>query len=196
MRNKLLIFSLCFLLTSPLQVRALNIDQDSDFDSLKDVEELDVYHTNPDLADTDGDGYSDGDEVHFGFDPNQANNDRLEKKIEVSIKNQTLTYSLGPYVIKTLKVSTGDRKHPTPVGDYTILIKKPVVTYKGTGYYYPDTRWNMLFKKGATGNLYIHGAYWHNKFGERMSHGCVNVSYSDMETLYNWADIGTKVRIK
>lgn len=184
------------MLILPLRVRALNIDQDTDYDGLSDAEELDIYYTNPNLTDTDGDGYSDGDEVHFGFDPNQVGNDRLEKKIEVSLKNQTLTYSLGPYLIKTLKVSTGDRKHPTPAGDYTILIKKPLVTYRGTNYYYPNTRWNILFKKGTVGNLYIHGAYWHNKFGERMSHGCVNVSYLDMESLYNWADVGIKVSIK
>lgn len=29
-----------------------------------------------------------------------------------------------------------------------------------------------------------------------MSHGCVNVSYADMEKLYNWADEGTKIIIE
>ena len=41
----------------------------------------------------------------------------------------------------------------------------------------------------------IFWAYWHNKFGQPMSHGCVNVGYDNMEGLYNWADAGTKVTI-
>lgn len=196
MQNKFLALSLCVLLVLPFSARALDVNQDSDHDGLSDAEELDIYHTNANLPDTDGDGYSDGDEVHFGFDPNQAGSDRLEKRIEVSLKDQSLTYSLGPYAIKTIKVSTGDRKHPTPPGSYTILVKKPLVTYKGANYFFPNTRWNMMFKRGAAGNLYVHGAYWHNKFGQRMSHGCVNVSYQDMENLYNWSDVGTKVLVK
>jgi lipoprotein-anchoring transpeptidase ErfK/SrfK len=52
-----------------------------------------------------------------------------------------------------------------------------------------------MFKKMSWGNLYIHGAYWHNKFGQPVSGGCVNVPYSVMEELYNWTDVGTKVTI-
>ena len=49
-----------------------------------------------------------------------------------------------------------------------------------------------MFKKGKGFNYYIHGAYWHNKFGKQMSHGCVNVSYANMEGLYQWAEKGDK----
>ena len=74
----------------------------------------------------------------------------------------------------------------------------PLVTYgsKLLGYFYPNTRWNMLFKFHSKGNYYIHGAYWHNNFGKPMSHGCINVSYADIEGLYNWADIGTQIIIE
>ncbi|PIY62567.1 hypothetical protein COY93_02865 [Candidatus Uhrbacteria bacterium CG_4_10_14_0_8_um_filter_58_22] len=44
---------------------------------------------------------------------------------------------------------------------------------------------------------YIHGAYWHNLFGKaRVSHGCVNVGYADMERLYWWAQVGTRVVVE
>ncbi|MFH0951427.1 MAG: L,D-transpeptidase, partial [bacterium] len=43
---------------------------------------------------------------------------------------------------------------------------------------------------------YIHGAYWHNNFGQPMSHGCVNVAYDNMEDLYWYAQIGTKVIVE
>jgi lipoprotein-anchoring transpeptidase ErfK/SrfK len=42
---------------------------------------------------------------------------------------------------------------------------------------------------------WIHGAYWHDNFGQPMSHGCVNVDYENMEPLYDWSQVGTKVII-
>lgn len=42
--------------------------KDSDLDGLTDVEE-EIYKTNKDSYDTDGDGRSDGEEVRFGYDP-------------------------------------------------------------------------------------------------------------------------------
>lgn len=46
---------------------------DTDFDLLSDYEELNYYHTNPLLDDTDGDGAKDGWEVENGYDPLQYN---------------------------------------------------------------------------------------------------------------------------
>ncbi len=45
-------------------------NQDTDGDGLSDWDELNVYHTSPYLADTDGDGIPDGVEVKNGTDPN------------------------------------------------------------------------------------------------------------------------------
>ncbi len=170
---------------------------DSDNDGLKDALELEIYHTDIYNPDTDNDGYLDGSEILYNFDPRvPAPNDKLAKTIHVDLKKQELSYGLGNYILNTIKVSTGVRRTPTPKGNFEILKKIPVHLYKGAGYYYPNTRWNMMFKPGSAGNLYIHGAYWHNRFGTPMSHGCVNVSYADIEPLYNWADVGTKVIIE
>ena len=50
---------------------------DSDADGLTDVEEVpDVYGTEPDNADTDGDGVDDGAEIGFGLDPLDSDTDR------------------------------------------------------------------------------------------------------------------------
>ena len=43
---------------------------DRDGDGLSSWDEVNVYHTDPGLADSDGDGISDGDEVLLGTDPN------------------------------------------------------------------------------------------------------------------------------
>lgn len=44
-------------------------NKDSDNDGLKDWQEIQLYHTDPCKADTDGDGYSDGEEIASGYDP-------------------------------------------------------------------------------------------------------------------------------
>lgn len=192
------IFCLNFWLT---QAEALTVNDDPriadrDADGLSDFQETEIYKTDASLADTDRDGYLDGEEVKFNYDPNKAGDDKLHKTISINLKDQSLTYGLGPYTIKTILVSTGDRKHPTPKGTYSILEKKPLVTYKGADYYYPNTKWNLKFKLSKAGNYYIHGAYWHDKFGTPVSHGCVNVAYADAEELYNWADQGTEIVIR
>jgi hypothetical protein len=43
--------------------------KDTDGDGLSDVQEKNVYKTNPSSTDTDGDTYLDGDEVKTGHDP-------------------------------------------------------------------------------------------------------------------------------
>ncbi len=43
---------------------------DTDHDGLSDYDEINIYHTNPYLKDTDGDGISDGQEVKDGTNPN------------------------------------------------------------------------------------------------------------------------------
>ena len=47
-----------------------------------------------------------------------------------------------------------------------------------------------------TGPYYLHGAYWHNNFGKKMSHGCVNIAYPNAEWLWNWSEIGTPVVVQ
>jgi len=122
-----------------------------------------------------------------------------EKSIFVSLKDQSLTYvqsnSQGIRIMGSFKISSGLAATPTPPGQYTVLKKKPLVNYRGANYNFPNTKWNLMFKEGNPLNYYIHGAYWHNNFGHPMSHGCINVSYADMEGLYNWADEGTKIFI-
>ncbi len=119
-----------------------------------------------------------------------------EKIIFVSLKDQNLIFVEDRKIMGSFKISSGKRDTPTPPGEYTVLKKKPVVNYRGANYNYPNTKWNLMFKIGNRLNFYIHGAPWHNNFGHPMSHGCINVSYKNMEGLYNWADEGTKIIIQ
>ena len=51
---------------------------DSDRDGLSDDVEINIYHTDPNKWDTDGDGYSDGDEVAHGYSPLVAGNAKMK----------------------------------------------------------------------------------------------------------------------
>jgi len=51
----------------------VSISPDTDGDGLSDVDEINIYHTDPNNPDTDGDGFSDGVEVAHGSDPLDSN---------------------------------------------------------------------------------------------------------------------------
>lgn len=193
----------CFLLIFPLTLLAAKVDTkkpktiiDTDKDGLSDAWEklIGTDATNPD---TDGDSYLDGVEVVAGFDPLNAEAKKVEKLIKVDLKTQHLWYYFGDKLMADFPISAGIKSMPTPRGEFKILDKVPVKRYGGPGFNfdYPNTKWNLHFTTGKY-RFYIHGAYWHNKFGKPMSHGCVNVSYANMEALYWFAQVGTKVIIK
>ncbi len=167
-------------------------DIDLDSDGLSDVIE-EKLGTNPVVADTDGDGFNDGKEVLRGFDPLSAGKVRLKNKnVKVDLSVQQLSYYIGDVKIGTMPVSTGVLSSPTPNGDFKVIRELATHLYSGFGYYLPNTKWNMEFKRG----FYLHGAYWHNEFGKRpMSHGCVNIGYKDAEKLYWFLDVGDSVKI-
>ncbi len=56
-----------------------NLLKDSDFDGVPDRDEISVYKTDPNNADTDGDGYSDFLELNNGFSPLNGNGLKLEE---------------------------------------------------------------------------------------------------------------------
>ena len=62
----------------------------------------------------------------------------------------------------------------------------------GEYYNVPNVPWVMYFTN--VGHA-IHGAYWHNAFGTRRSHGCINLPVPFSEQLYRITPIGTRLRI-
>ena len=54
----------------------------------------------------------------------------------------------------------------------------------GPGYYLPEVPYTMYFYEGYA----LHGTYWHNNFGQRMSRGCVNLQTDNAKQLFEWAD--------
>jgi LysM repeat protein len=113
------------------------------------------------------------------------------KAIVVSISNQRIyAYENGKLVHSTL-TSTGRVGTDTVIGDFAVYVKYEVTRMRGPDYDIPDVPYTMYFYRGYG----IHGAYWHNSFGRQMSHGCVNLPTSEAKWFFDWASVGTPVRV-
>ena len=118
-----------------------------------------------------------------------------EKWIDVNLTYQTVTAYEGATAIYRTLASTGLPQTPTVTGTYAIYVKYLATDMeggsvsKGDYYYLEDVPYTMYFYRGYG----IHGTYWHNNFGQPMSHGCVNLSTPDAKWFYEWAPLGAKV---
>lgn len=118
------------------------------------------------------------------------------KLITVDIGKQKLFAWNGGLVVHETPVSTGMRYTPTVTGSFKIRRKVPLQDMKGNYPPYPSYEIkNVPYVMYFYGAYAIHGTYWHNSFGRRASHGCVNVPVASAEWLYNFADAGTRVEV-
>jgi lipoprotein-anchoring transpeptidase ErfK/SrfK len=81
---------------------------------------------------------------------------------------------------------------PTVKGSYTVQRKYESKTMSGPGYYLTGVQRSMYFYAGYA----LHGAYWHNNWGQPMSHGCVNRPNEEALWFYEWAPVGTPVLVQ
>ena len=169
---------------------------DADGDGLSDAQEL-ALGTDPRVADSDGDGYADGLELKHAYDPLDPSAAKLKKRVVISLAKQELTYYLGKNAVATHPVSTGRPGHPTPLGTYAILDKKPRawsataklwmpywMPFIGTKYGLHELpEWPGGKKEGE------------NHLGTPVSGGCIRLGVGAAKELYDWVDVGTEVTI-
>jgi len=131
--------------------------------------------------------------------------------IDVNIEQQMLTVMRGKAPVFATLISTGLKGH-TPRGTYRIRLKQATGTMSSDPgdsdvYAVEEVPHVQYF----FGGIALHSAFWHNRFGHRMSHGCVNLSPKDAKTVYDmtgphpqdgWlhvyeteSDLGTTVRL-
>lgn len=123
--------------------------------------------------------------------PAEAKSDRGQKWIEIDLSKQRLAARVGDRIVKTMVISSGKARTPTPKGTFRIYAKYRKIRMRGPGYNLPNVPHTMFFRGGYA----IHGTYWHTNFGRPMSHGCINLKKKDAKWLYKWAPRGTKVKI-
>lgn len=120
------------------------------------------------------------------------NVDPATKKIVVDATpgRQTLSCFEGTTEVYFCRVSTGyGEKFSTPTGDQAISwkifsIHMAANTGSDSGYDTLAVPWPVFFNQPA--GAAIHGTFWHNDFGVRRSHGCVNVSPEDAKWIFRW----------
>lgn len=122
------------------------------------------------------------------------------KKIIVDRTEEMLYAYDGDTLFMKQAISVGLELTPTPRGTFSIYRKMPDSYMQGpipgvSDQYYdlPGVPWDLYFTEGGGA---IHGAYWHNNFGQPWSHGCVNLPPAAAEILYEWADLGTPVIVR
>ena len=118
-----------------------------------------------------------------------------EKWIQVNLTTQQLNAYEGKTVVFSTPISSGLPQWATVTGQFRIYYRLPSQTMDGRRLGFDYVTENVPFVQYFYQDFALHGAFWHNNFGEPMSHGCVNLSVADSEWLYNWATYGTLVYV-
>lgn len=119
-----------------------------------------------------------------------------DKRVVVDVIHQTLSCYEGNQEVYYCRVSTGAKfdmygnavdKWSTPVGQHRVARKYISLQMSGgttgAGYDLPGIGWTSIF---ATGGVAIHSTFWHNNYGDPMSHGCVNALPEDSRWVFRW----------
>jgi len=123
--------------------------------------------------------------------------DPNDKRIEVDLDNQTLSCFEGGTEVYFCRISSGLKydletggisdKLATPVGNllthWKIYSLNMTAGTFQSGYSTPAVPWSTMISGDG---IAIHGAFWHNAFGEKRSHGCINVSPEDAKWIFRW----------
>ncbi len=110
-----------------------------------------------------------------------------ERWIRVDLGDQMVIAYEGSRPVRGFIMSSGLPRTPTVTGRFHIRMKvKAQTMVGGSGAYYynlPNVKWVQYFYA----DYGFHGTYWHNNFGQPMSHGCINMTNADAKWLFDWA---------
>jgi lipoprotein-anchoring transpeptidase ErfK/SrfK len=111
--------------------------------------------------------------------------------VEVNLFEQTLAVYVGDRMVYATLVSSGLPGWDTPPGLSQVWLKVAIGKMSGgynrpDYYFLEDVRWTMYFNQ----DIGLHTAYWHDGFGYKHSHGCVNLAPLDAKWLFEWAPEG------
>jgi L,D-transpeptidase catalytic domain len=118
-----------------------------------------------------------------------------EKWIDVNITKQVLVAYEGTKPVYTTLVSSGEAglgdpetTKSTKRGIFRIHTKYISITMDsdvvGEEFELRDVPYVQYFENGFA----LHGAYWHDVFGQPKSHGCVNLAPEDARRLFWWSE--------
>lgn len=111
-----------------------------------------------------------------------------DKWIGIDLYEQTLIAYEGETPVFSTLISSGLPDWSTNEGLFYTYLRYQRTSMSGAYqqpdfYYLQEVPWTQYFD----GDIALHGTYWHDGFGYRASHGCVNASILDAKWLYDWA---------
>jgi hypothetical protein len=121
------------------------------------------------------------------FKQTEVPEDATDRWVAVDLYEQTLIAYEGTTPVFATLVSTGIPPFDTREGMFEVWARMEADPMSGaTGapeaYALQFVPWVMYFDGGIS----LHGTYWHDLFGYRQSHGCVNLSVSDARFVYEF----------
>jgi hypothetical protein len=120
-----------------------------------------------------------------------------ERFVDIDTASQVLTVYEGDTPVFATLVSTGHaeagRRYATPRGLHRVSYKMPSATMdnvedpESPPYSFEEVPWVQYFHKDVA----LHAAYWHQRFGHPISHGCVNMAPADAHKLFTLTRAGS-----
>jgi hypothetical protein len=132
--------------------------------------------------------------------------DKMSYSIIIELSQFNLSLMIDGKIIKNYLIACGSPEYPTPTGEFIITNK-----VKDPTWIPPDSLWAKeaeLTEPGPDNPLGtrwielnsslvgIHGTNYPETVGMNVSHGCVRMAMPDVEELYEYVNIGTRVTIK
>ena len=108
--------------------------------------------------------------------------------VEVDLYEQTFAAYEGDRMVYAGLISSGLNKWPTSEGLFQVWDRQEKTKMSGAEgkvdyYFIEDVPNTMFFDQ----DIALHGAFWHDRFGYKHSHGCVNMPPLAAEWVFNWS---------
>jgi hypothetical protein len=119
--------------------------------------------------------------------PRPADVGENDRWVAVDLYEQTAVAYEGDKMVFASLISSGLPQWATREGLFKVYERYEATRMSGaTGqldfYFIEEVPYVMYFDN----EIGLHGTYWHDRFGYRQSHGCVNLSIMDAWWLYEW----------
>ncbi len=109
---------------------------------------------------------------------------------EIDLYEQTYAAYEGTRMVYATLISSGLNRWPTHEGIFQVWSRYYRTGMSGAEgkvdyYFIEDVPYTMYFDR--RNEIALHGAFWHDRYGFKHSHGCVNMPPRDAEWTYYWS---------
>lgn len=140
--------------------------------------------------------------LHSSFVTKQADILRVDKPafagrwFDADLTNQVVTAYFGATPLMIAQTASGRSGYETDKGTFPTISRLASQRMQGTNPFGADY-FNLdaipYISYFTTSGESFHGTYWHDMFGQPMSHGCLNCSFPVSQWVLTWAPLGTQV---